>query len=539
MRKKTNTIFSLFVCLFVVMAGIGANSSRAWAEDVDIAEITKKVYPSVVKVEARNGMRKIATGVVIDKDGYIVTTALISPRDEKLYVITADGERTEAEFLGLDSFTHLALIRAKEGKLTPLEKGKTEDIAAGSWVGVVSISPEGTPAVTQGIVSSLAQDKLRLNVWLTPGASGSPVVDKKGRLVGLIRGAYFDSNMTLSIVQRTAEGVFVDRAAAPSSGMALAIPVHLIRDVCDEIRKEGKMRRGWMGVLIVENESGEVEIAEIEEESPAELANLREGDIVLEFEGKEVTSTKMLADEIRMRKPGEDVTLKIMRKDKTMEVSVKLGEYSDKDVFREFEFKFPRLFSRERTKPDKVFKFEEPKVFRWQSKDHRFIGVYVQELNRELSDHFGVKEGNGLLVSKIEEGSPAAKAGLEVGDVIIKADGQRVESRRELGEQIQDKEKGEEIEIEFLRDKKTKKVEVEIEEEEGSFQFFSQGWHGDADAWKDFGEDFRELHKDYGDKYREYSKKYSEESKKRMRRINDNFQRRLKYMCEKYRCMRV
>jgi S1-C subfamily serine protease len=538
MRKKTNMIFSLFVCLSVTMASIGVNPSRGWAEEIDIAEITKKVYPSVVKVEVRNGMRKIATGVVVDKDGYIVTTALISPRDAKLYVITADGERAEAEFLGLDSVTHLALIRSKDKKLQPLEKGRTEDISPGSWIGVVSISPEGTPAVTQGIVSSLSQDKLRLNVWVTPGASGSPVVDKEGRLVGLIRGAYFNGDMTLSIVQRTAEGVFVDRSAAPSSGMAMAIPVHLIRDVCEEIRKEGKMRRGWLGVIIVENDAGEVEIAEIEEESPAELSNLKEGDVVLEFEGKEVTSTKMLADEIRMKKPGEDVTINIKRKDKTMKIDVKLGEYSEKDVLREFEFKFPRLFSKERIRPDKVFKFEEPNIFRWQAGDHRFIGVYVQELNRELSDHFGVKEGSGLLISKIEEESPAAEAGLEVGDVIVKADGQRVENTRELSALIQNKEKGEDIEIEFLRDKKKKKAKVKIEEEEGRFQFFSNDWHGDADAWRGLSEKLQKHYKDYSGKFREHTKKYSKEVKKQARRINEDIQKRLKDLY-RYRCMRV
>jgi len=145
-----------------------------------------------------------------------------------------------------------------------------------------------------------------------------------------------------------------------------------------------------------------------------------------------------------------------------------------------------------------------------------FIGIYVQELNRELSDHFGVKEGNGLLISKIEEKSPAAEAGLEVGDVIVKAEGQRVESTRELSEIIQDKEKGEEIEIEFLRDNKTKKADVKIEENEGSFQY-----------------------EDYGEKYREYSKKYSKEAKKRMRRINEEVQKRLKRVDERYRCMRV
>jgi S1-C subfamily serine protease len=246
--------------------------------------------------------------------------------------------------------------------------------------------------------------------------------------------------------------------------------------VCTEIRKTGKMKRGWLGVSIAENEAGQVEIVDVEHESPAELAKLAEGDVVLEFEGKKITSTEMLAEEIRMHKPGDDIDIKIERDGKTMDVKVKLGEFSEKDIMREFQFKFPRLFAPDRVKPVPMPDFEDSKLFRWVGGVQNYIGVSLQELTPELSEHFGVKEGKGLLIAKVLEDSPAEKAGLRVGDVIVKADGERVGRVNVLQRLIRDKDKGEKITIEYLRDKKKKTVEIEIETEEREFEFSSLDW---------------------------------------------------------------
>ncbi len=535
MTKKINAIVSLLVFLSALSLSWGAVSSRAGAEDVEIDKITKKVYPSVVRVEARNGMRKVATGVVIDKDGYIVTTALISPHDEKLYVITAEGERIDAEFLGMDSVTHLALIQADTKKLTPIAKGEVKDLSPGAWIGVVSISPEDTPAVTQGIVSSVARDKLRLNVWVVRGASGSPVVDERGRMVGLIRGTYIDSSVSVNVVRRIQEGVFIDRAEAPSSGMAMAVPVDMIDRVCTEIRETGKMRRGWLGVSIAENEDGQVEIVDVEPESPAEQAKLEEGDIVKEFEGSKVTSTEMLSEEIRMHAPGDDVTIKIERDGKTVDVKVKLGEFSEKDIMREFQFKFPRLFAPERVKPVPMPRNEDYNLFRWVGAKQNYIGVYLQELNRELSAHFGVEEGNGLLVAKVFEDSPAEKAGLKVGDVIVGADGGRVERVSDLQKLIRDKEKGEKISLEFLRDEKKKTVEVEVNEEEREFEFSSNNWDKYSDILREQGDTFNDRYEESQNKYRKDAERYFEEAQKNYRRISEEMEKNSKRLAEEMR----
>lgn len=522
MSTKLKMIFALTVFLLALFFSLKAEPTTASGSEKEIADITKRVFPSVVKVEARNRTRKVATGVIINKDGYIVTTALISPRDEEFFVTTSDGRRIEAEFLGMDSETHLALIRVKEKNLTPITMGKTDDLSPGSWIGVISISLENAPAVTQGIVSSIGQDSLgqeslRLNVWVVPGMSGSPVVDGKGHMVGLLRGIYSDTKPVVFEFREkeiVGSGYVFSRAEAPSSGMALAVPVHVVQNVSAQIKEKGKVERGWLGVRIIVNEDGEIEISNIEDESPAELAKLKRGDIILQIGGKDVSNRQMLRNEIRMRRPGESVTIKIERKGKTEEIKVRLGEYSEKDIFQEFERKFPRLFAPKLLEPLRPTVPVEPELFRWGFENRRYIGVYIQDLNEELSEHFGVKKGTGLLVSEISEDSPAEKAGLKVGDVIVKADGKRVETTNELVDLIQDKERGEKIKIVFLRDGKERSAEIEIEEEERRGSFF---FPGDREVFFNSLDDYQEK---FQNQYRKWQDEYSKKNKERIEKWN-------------------
>lgn len=539
MRRKVKFSLGLTGFLLVLALSLKAAPTSVGLEEKSIEDVAKKVFPSVVKVEARNRIAKVATGVVIDKEGYIVTTALISPREEEIVVITSDGKRSEAKFLGMDPETHLALIQAKEKNLTPISLGKAGDLAPGSWVGVISISPENTPSVTQGIVSSIAQTKLRLNVWVTRGASGSPVVNKEGQMVGLLRGIYTDDQpVVFEFREKEVVGsrYIFSRAEAPSSGMAEAIPVDIVKSVAAEIKEKGKVSRGWMGVSISENEKGQVEINDVETESPAELAKLKEGDILLKIDGKKITGAPMFVSGIRNKKPGQDVNLEVERQGKTVEVKVKLGEYPEGEAKRELELRFPRLFPPQPpvealpVKPEMVT--PQPKAPKpleaWpQWEKRKYIGVYLEEINKELLEYFGVKGENGLLVNRLTKGGPAEKAGLKVGDVIVRVDGKKVETVGGLSELIQDKKKGDKVKIDLIREKKPMSLEIEIEEEENP----SFSWNM-APYQENWGDMSKELQRQY-EKSREYYEKFSAETKERMKKLNEELSKQSKKLLEK------
>jgi serine protease Do len=166
-------------------------------------------------------------------------------------------------------------------------------------------------------------------------------------------------------------------------------------------------------------------------------------------------------------------------------------------------------------------------MFRWGLEHRKYIGIYLEEINRELSEYFGVKEGRGVLVSKVSEGSPAERAGLEVGDVIIKADGTRIQRARDLTEVIQDKEKGEKIKLEVIRDRKARSIEVEIEEESSRFSYSSKDWEDYVDSWDSYRKDLERQYRNWRDsedyenlmrrldkKLREISENYKESAKK-------------------------
>ncbi|MGB9892909.1 MAG: PDZ domain-containing protein, partial [Candidatus Saccharicenans sp.] len=486
-------LFSLILAVLIpgcLVLSLYSYPAKASAGDRDASEIVKKVSPAVVRVEVKDGLKRVATGVVIDKEGYVATTALISPRNEKVMIIDNNGNNYEADFLGFDPETRIAFLQVKEKKLSAVTIGSAKSLSPGSWICALGVTPDSGLNVTQGIISALSEDRLRLNLWITPGMSGGPVLDEKGQLVGLLRGVYSEESPIVFRFrdrEATGTGYVFNQAEAPASGMAMAIPVEVVLRIFKEIKTKGRVERGWLGVSIAEDKEGRVIITYVEEKSPAELVKLKEGDFILKIDGKEIKNSDQLVSEIRNRQPGQQVNLIIEREGKTQEVKVKLGAVPEEEAQRELELRFPGLFRRMPGRPSFP---EMPRLpglerfdFELGVEHYRFIGVYLEQLNPELSKYFGLPEGRGLLVSRINAGSPAEKAGLKVGDVIIAADGKRVETLEALTDQIQNKKKGEKIVLEIIRDKKKMKIEVEVAEEERrswpGIERFSEGMEED------------------------------------------------------------
>ncbi len=471
MKGPLKTIILLAAALALAGAVQAVPGGAAGIDDKKIEDIARLTAPSVVRVEARDGIRKVATGVILDKDGFIATTALISPRDEEIRVTTSDGKSYKAEFKGFDTQTGIALLQVKDKGLAPVAVGRSDDMKPGVWIGVIGLSPEGTTAVTQGIVSSVSATGLRLNVWVVPGSSGSPVVNASGRMIGLLRGTYTDDQpVVFEWRERSTvgSGMAFSRGQAPSAGLALAVPMDVVASVAADIRKNGKVMRGWLGVSAGETDA-KVVIAEIEPKSPADLARLKEGDILLKIDGKELTTGQGMSQEIRSRKPGSEVAIKIERDGKPMDVKVKLGEYSEDNAKRELEIRFPSLFPQILPRsPQGIMPQPRAKsaseALRWEKR--KYVGMSLQEMNRELAEAWGARDGCGLLVIALDEEGPAKKAGLKVGDIIVKADGRKVEAVGDLSGLLQDKKKGDTVKLDIVRDKKAKVIDVSVAEDE-------------------------------------------------------------------------
>jgi S1-C subfamily serine protease len=248
------------------------------------------------------------------------------------------------------------------------------------------------------------------------------------------------------------------------------VPVDLVKHVFQEIKTKGRVERGWLGVSITDDRDGRVVITFVEDESPAQLVNLKIGDRILKVDGEDIRSSEQLVSEIRNRQPGKTIDLTIERQGQVQNVKIKLGAVPEEEARRELELRFPDLFRRMPALPPmpELPRFTEAERFKFGDvvERYRFIGIYLEQLNSELSRYFGVPDGLGLLISRINPGSPAEKVGLRVGDVIVSADGNRVETLEDLTDLIQKKEKGEKLSLEIIRDRKKLKIEVEVDEEE-------------------------------------------------------------------------
>jgi membrane-associated protease RseP (regulator of RpoE activity) len=229
---------------------------------------------------------------------------------------------------------------------------------------------------------------------------------------------------------------------------------------------EGGSDGAWLGVYLqnltgdlkeamdLESEEG-VLVAGVVEDSPAEEAGLEEEDLVTEFDGTQVKTSSQLTKLVKKRLPGDEITLKLVRDGKTKTLTVVLGK-QPKD----------KTLGLKETTPWLNFSGVpgEPGLYSFSMFSGNRIGVRVQNLTDQLGSYFGVEDGQGALVTEVEEDMPAEKAGLKAGDVIVKVDGDDIEDTGDLIEAISEKEEGDKAEITVIRDHASKSFSVGVEE---------------------------------------------------------------------------
>jgi serine protease Do len=229
-------------------------------------------------------------------------------------------------------------------------------------------------------------------------------------------------------------------------------------------------KEGWLGVYVqdinralketmdLKSEKG-VLIRDVVEDSPAEKAGIEREDVILAFDGKKVTDTEQFLMMVKKTSPGDEVELLIVRDGKEKTLTITLGEAPESKL-REQEI--PK-FIPPNVKPPKI----NPQIHKFSSFSGVRIGVKVEDLSQQLGDYFGVKDGEGALITEVDEDGPADKAGLKAGDVVVKVDEKTIEDTEDLVSAISEKEEGDKVEIRVIRNHTPQSFTVKVEKGEG------------------------------------------------------------------------
>jgi len=357
--------------------------------------------------------RGVGSGFVMNREGYILTNNHVVEDAEKIKVKFADGKESDARIIGRDPKTDLALLKVDGvSDLHPLELGNSDDLQVGSWV-LAAGSPFGLgQTVTAGIVSAKGRvigsgpydNFIQTDASINPGNSGGPLINLEGEVVGI----------NTAII-------------SSGQGIGFAIPINMAKEITPQLKEKGHVTRGWLGVSIQEvtpdlaksfglKEKKGALVAQVVKDSPAEKAGIEQGDIILEFDGKEIVHSKDLPRTVASTPVGKTVMVKVSRDGKGMDRQVKLGEMEEKGV----------------------------EVSQAPSSD-RSLGMTVQDVSPEIAKGLGLKKVTGVMVTRVEPGSPAADAGIQKGDVIQEVNRHPVKDVKEFVQMVQRTQKKETV----------------------------------------------------------------------------------------------
>jgi len=360
----------------------------------------------------RRGPVGQGSGFIISRDGYIVTNHHVVGDADGVKVRLSDGRELDAEIVGSDPQTEIALIKVDARGLPALPLGDSDDLRVGEWVLAIG-NPFGlSHSVTAGIVSALGRgnvgiggkgfyaDFIQTDAAINLGNSGGPLIDLDGQVVGV----------NTAIFSRT----------GGSLGIGFAIPANMVKYVTDELREHGFVTRGFLGILIQpmtpimresfnleEGENG-ILIGHVTDDSPAEKAGLQRGEVIIELDGQPVDDTGSFRSRIATTPPGSKVDLTILRDGKRLKKTVKVGSTESE------------ASTAAGTQPGVV-----PE-----------LGLSVQNLTDDIAERLGFEGMSGVVVSQVEPGSASAQAGIEQGMLIQEVNRRKIKNRGDFDEAL-------------------------------------------------------------------------------------------------------
>ncbi len=348
------------------------------------------------------------SGFIISADGYILTNNHLVGKADKITAKLADGRELEAKLIGTDPESDIAVVKIDADKLTTLGLADSDKLEVGEWVIAIG-NPFGlSHTVTAGIVSAKGRNRVGLAAFedfiqtdaaINPGNSGGPLLNLDGKVVGI----------NTAIVSRSGGNM----------GIGFAIPINMAKSIYEQLVDKGMVERGYLGIMVqdlstelaesfdFENTKG-VLIPKVEEDSAAEKAGIKQGDIVVEFEGKPAENANSFRNQVAMLKPGTKVKLVVLRDGERKTLTAVLGKRP--------------------TKQELAGK---------QSEILEKLGFSVQELTEELAEQLGYEDLAGVIVTEVVPGSLANVSGITRGMLILEVNKTPVENIEEFKDAIE------------------------------------------------------------------------------------------------------
>ena len=360
-------------------------------------------FPPLGEMEPRT-QRGTGSGVIISVDGFILTNNHVAGEADDIKVKLADGREFKAKRIGADPETDLALVKIEAQNLPYAQLGDSSKLEQGEWV-IALGSPFGLEqTMTAGIVSATSRDLksgpydnyIQTDASINPGNSGGPLLNMNGEVVGI--------------------NTMIFSRSGGSEGIGFAIPSVLAKKVYTQLAKNGRVSRGYLGVnlqsltpavaksLSYSGTEGAL-ISNLSENTPAAQAGLRSGDVITEFDGQAVKSSKQLTEIVADTPVGKTVPVKYVREGQAQTTSIKLGERPGRNEAESEEMA--------------------------QSNGVR-LGISFGTVTPAIARELKLKTATGAIIEQIQPGSPAAEAGLQRGDVIHRFNRTTINTAQEL-----------------------------------------------------------------------------------------------------------
>jgi len=374
------------------------------------------------------------------------------------------GAKIAAVMVGQDSRSGLTLLRLKQKG--PRQLPQASHTAVGDWVALVGLFYNRFPAITQGIVSSRSDAELILNAPVAPGSAGGAVVNKKGELLGIIRGSIGFSYAPEYTFRDHSAMIVVGGSRNESGSLCYALPIEKVSRLAAKMKVSGKIVYGWLGVSFNGDSNS---IQAVEKDSPAQKAGIAKGDRVEEIAGKPIVRFHDIVAALQFGLAGDRVKLKINRSGKPLRLEAVLAE---RPVPSPPPFPEAPEPAQGPLPPwaEKLAEIPEgsdlgmtlPSVTRYviELGGARQLGIDIMEMTDELSRKFLIKEGYGLLISRVNESSAAKKAGLRAGDVLVRANGRECRTAFDLRQAIKILQDKEAVQLELYRDGRMRKFSL-------------------------------------------------------------------------------